>query len=159
MGRRRQTNLTLDRERCGRSEGIEEDPEGTLIPRSMSDKGRYYLLESKRNGDVVSALHKRVGVGSVGWTKTETNCRTWLMRELGYTEESPEKMKRAPTKWFRAVEGLEHRATSRTFVASRPPTSCAHERCPTSPSRRRKFASHRVRRCRYRTSTATRAKP
>jgi hypothetical protein len=81
------------------------DPEGTLIPRSMSDKGNYYLLEVKRSGDVVSALHKRVGVDSVGWTKTETNCRKWLMRELGYTEDSPVKMKRKPTKWFELVEG------------------------------------------------------
>lgn len=82
------------------------DPEGTEIPRSVAgDKGRYYLLERKRKGDIVSALHKRVGVDAVGWTRTETNCKRWRMRELGYTEESPEKMKREPTKWFELVEG------------------------------------------------------
>lgn len=61
------------------------------IPRSVAgDKGKYYLLESKRQGEVVAALHKRVGVDSVGYTRTETNCKTMQMREMGYTEESPE---------------------------------------------------------------------
>lgn len=41
----------------------------TPIPRSVSgDKGKYFLLSSKRAGDVVAALHKRVGVDSVGYT-------------------------------------------------------------------------------------------
>lgn len=69
------------------------------------DKGKYFLLEMKRNGDVVSALHKRIGVDSVGYTKTETNCRTMLMREIGYSEDSPARIKSDPTKWFELVPG------------------------------------------------------
>lgn len=81
-------------------------PEGTLIPRSMEgDKGTYYLLEAHRAGDVVQALHKRVGVDSVGWTKTETNCKTMRMRELGYSEESASAVGGEPTKWFELVPG------------------------------------------------------
>lgn len=77
-----------------------------MIPRSVpGDKGKYYLLESNRKGEVVSALHKRVGVNSVGYTRTETNCKTRQMRELGYTEESPAKMKLQPSKWFDLVTG------------------------------------------------------
>uniref|UniRef100_UPI0040577D0F hypothetical protein n=1 Tax=Candidatus Electronema sp. TaxID=2698783 RepID=UPI0040577D0F len=71
------------------------------IPRSVpGDKGKYFLLEMQKNGDIVTALHKRVGVDSVGYTKTETNCATMQMRELGYSEESPTAIKENPTKWF-----------------------------------------------------------
>lgn len=78
----------------------------TLIPRSMAgDKGRYYLLEAKRKGDIVAALHKRVGVDSVGYTRTETNCRTMRMREMGYTEGAHSQMQIRPTKWFELVPG------------------------------------------------------
>lgn len=80
--------------------------EGSLIPRSMpGDKGKYYLLEANRNGDIISTLHKRVGVDSVGWTRTEVNCQTMLMRELGYSEAGPEHISGEPTKWFDLVEG------------------------------------------------------
>ena len=76
------------------------------IPRSIEgDKGKYFLIESKRNGDVVSALHKRVGVDSVGYTRTETNCKTMQMREIGYSEDSPSKIEPKPTKWFDLVAG------------------------------------------------------
>ena len=78
----------------------------TLIPRSApGDKGKYYLLEAKRNGDIVAALHKRVGVDSIGFTRTETNCKTRQMRELGYGEDSPANIKLKPTKWFDLVPG------------------------------------------------------
>jgi hypothetical protein len=81
-------------------------PEGTLIPRTVEgDKGRYYLLDAKRAGDVVTALHKRVGIDGVGWTRTETNCKTMRMRELGYSEDSVEAITREPTKWFELVDG------------------------------------------------------
>jgi len=78
----------------------------TPIPRSMAgDKGQYYLLELKRKGDIVEALHKRVGIESIGYTRTETNCKTMQMRELGYTEESVATMKIKPTDWFDLVQG------------------------------------------------------
>lgn len=69
------------------------------------DKGKYYLMEMSRGGDVVRALHKRVGVDSTGYTRTETNCRTRRMRELGYSETGPADAKGEPTKWFDLVPG------------------------------------------------------
>ena len=91
----------------------------TLIPRSATgDKGKYYLLEAKRKGDIVAALHKRVGIDSVGYTRTETNCRTMQMREMGYTEESPEKMQIKPTNWFELVPGSSKSDLS-SFVCKR----------------------------------------
>lgn len=76
------------------------------IPRSMAgDKGKYFLLESIKKGSIVHALHKRVGVDSIGYTRTETNCATMQMREIGYSEESPAAIKENPTKWFELVPG------------------------------------------------------
>lgn len=78
----------------------------TLIPRSVSgDKGKYYLLESKRNGNVITAIHKRVGVYDTYYTKTETNCSTMKMREIGGSETSVKAIKPNPTKWFELVQG------------------------------------------------------
>lgn len=77
----------------------------TPIPRSMADKGKYFLLEKKKTGNIVRALHKRVGVDSIGYTRIETNCSTMKMRELGYSEESPSAIKENPTKWFELVPG------------------------------------------------------
>lgn len=79
--------------------------EETLIPRSMADKGKYYLLESKRTGDIVKTLHKRVGVDSVGFSKTEINCATMKIREIGYSEQSAAAIKDNPTGWFDLVPG------------------------------------------------------
>ncbi len=76
------------------------------IPRSVAgDKGKYYLLEKKKSGGIVRALHKRIGFDSVGYTLTETNCKTMQMRELGYSEASPSSIKENPTKWFELVPG------------------------------------------------------
>ena len=78
----------------------------TPIPRSVAgDKGKYFLLSSKRVGSVIKALHKRVGVDSVVYTMTETDCKTMLMREIGNSEDSPSHIKESPTKWFELVPG------------------------------------------------------
>ena len=78
----------------------------TPIPRSApGDKGKYFLLESKKMGDVVQALHKRVGVDSTDFTRTETNCATRKTREIGTAEGSAQKIKVNPTKWFDLVPG------------------------------------------------------
>lgn len=76
------------------------------IPRSSAeDKGKYYLLETTGTGNIIRALHKRVGVDSTGYTSTETNCATMQMRELGYSEQSPSSIKESPTDWFALVPG------------------------------------------------------
>lgn len=78
----------------------------TQIPRSVAgDKGTYFLVEKKKHGSIVQAISKRIGVDSIGYSKTETNCSTMKMRELGYSEESPQAIKENPTKWFDLVPG------------------------------------------------------
>ena len=77
-----------------------------LIPRSVAgDKGQYYLLEQKRNGNIITATHKRVGVYATDYTKTETNCATMKMREIGTGEGSVNAIRVEPTQWFDLVEG------------------------------------------------------
>lgn len=79
------------------------------IPRSVAgDKGQYFLLEKKNLGHgVIRALHKRVGVDTISYSLTETNCKTMQMRELGISEESASRAKsdKNPTKWFDLVSG------------------------------------------------------
>lgn len=82
------------------------EPSGVQIPRSVAgDKGTYFLLEMKKQGDIIRAVHKRVGVDSIGYTVTETNCATMQMREIGYSEVSPSAIRPHPTKWFDLVPG------------------------------------------------------
>jgi hypothetical protein len=85
----------------------------TLIPRSTpGDKGRYYLMETKKTGNVIQALHKRVGADSIVFTRTETNCKTRRMRELGIGH-SPENIKKSATNWFELVPGSSKRDLGR----------------------------------------------
>jgi hypothetical protein len=46
------------------------------------EKAKYVLLKKQKTGSWVRALHMRIGVDSVGYTLTETNCATMQMREL-----------------------------------------------------------------------------
>lgn len=81
-------------------------PSEIPIPRSTAgDKGKYYLLEKKKVKNIVLAVHKRVGVDGVGYTRTETNCATKQMRQLGYSEQSPAAIQNNPTQWFDLVPG------------------------------------------------------
>lgn len=76
------------------------------IPRSVpGDKGKYFLLEQKKRGDLIRTIHKRVGVDSVGYTISETNCKTMKMRVVGYSEDSVAAIKSKPGKWFDLVPG------------------------------------------------------
>jgi hypothetical protein len=80
---------------------------GIPIPKTMAgDKGSYFLLESKRNGEVTETLHKRIGPdGVTGFTRTEIDCRTMKFRELGYSETSPADIQTRPLNWAELVPG------------------------------------------------------
>lgn len=78
----------------------------TLIPRSVSgDKGKYYLIKKSKSGDIVQTLHKRIGVDSIGYTSALVNCKTRQIKELGYSETSPNDIKPNPTGWYDLVTG------------------------------------------------------
>ncbi|MBL4838404.1 MAG: hypothetical protein JKY34_12590 [Kordiimonadaceae bacterium] len=75
-----------------------------LIPRSRVENANYYLLTMAIKGDVVVASSSRISALSASYSKTETNCKTTKMRELGYGE-SLSAMTIRPTKWFDLVDG------------------------------------------------------
>jgi len=75
------------------------------IPRTMYDKGTYYLLEKKTKGSLTTTLHKRVGVNETGFSKTEINCKSMQYRDMGYSEAGPDKIAGSPGKWTDPVSG------------------------------------------------------
>ena len=81
-------------------------PQETIIPRrDAGDKGKYYLLEAKQEGGIFKVLHKRVGVDTTGYTKTEINCSNMKFRVMGYSEISANSIVNNPTAWADIVEG------------------------------------------------------
>jgi hypothetical protein len=81
---------------------------GTLIPRSTFDKGKYYLVDSKRVCDNFINVVKRVGVDSVVYTKTEVDCGRREYRFLGESYESASSIKDPPSgssTWTSLVPG------------------------------------------------------
>lgn len=80
--------------------------DGMLIPRrDPGDKGKYYLIEKKQFGDIVTTLHKRIGVDSVGYTLMNLDCKNGKIQELGYSEISAKDIKQNPTDWYELVSG------------------------------------------------------
>ena len=81
------------------------------IPRSMpGDKGKYFLLNKQWQGNIVTIVNKRIGVSEVGFTKTEVNCTTMMVRDLGYSEITQDAINGKPSngypsKWYKLVAG------------------------------------------------------
>ena len=90
------------------------------IPRTMADKGKYYLLDAKTKGGVTTTLHKRVGINETGYSKTEINCRSKQYRDLGYSEDGPDKIAGAAGKWTEVLSGSS-KSDLVNFVCSRKP--------------------------------------
>lgn len=77
-----------------------------FIPRSIAgDQGKYYLISSKREGILIKTLHKRVGLDSTGYTKTEINCSNMTYRETGYSEVSANAIQDSPGAWSELMQG------------------------------------------------------
>ena len=76
------------------------------IPLSSSgDKGKYFLLEAKYDNGLIKTLHKRVGIDTTGYTRTEVNCSAKQYRVIGYSEVSPSHIEVVPSNWTDIVEG------------------------------------------------------
>ncbi|MGL4766603.1 MAG: hypothetical protein ACRCV6_00740 [Formosimonas sp.] len=81
-------------------------PEGVSFPSSNKDeKSKYYLLGSQKVGDIYQTRHKRVGVDSVTFIKTEINCSSMKYRLIGISEESVDAIVDTPTEWMELVNG------------------------------------------------------
>jgi hypothetical protein len=90
------------------------------IPRTMADKGKYYLLDVKTQGSIVTSLHKRVGVNETGYSKTEINCKSMQYRDMGYSEDGPDKIADSPGKWTDVLTGSS-KSDLVNFVCARNP--------------------------------------
>lgn len=88
------------------------------IPRTMGDKGKYYLLDAKTKNGITSTLHKRVGVNETGYSKTEINCKSMQYRDMGYSEAGPDKIAGSPDKWTEVLSGSS-KSDLLNFVCSR----------------------------------------
>lgn len=78
----------------------------TAVPRAVAGaEAKVFLLESRREGDIVKALHKDVGATQVAYFATEINCKTMRTREVGHSATSPKEMVVKSTAWFAPVPG------------------------------------------------------
>jgi hypothetical protein len=68
------------------------------IPRSMADKGKYYLIDAKSKNGITTTVHKRVGVNETGYSRTEINCKSMQYRDMGYSEAGVDKISGTPRK-------------------------------------------------------------
>lgn len=100
--------------------GVRALAEEIQIPRSMADKGKYYLLDVKTKGDIATSLHKRVGVNETGYSKTEINCKSMQYRDMGYSEDGADKITGSPGKWTDVLAGSS-KSDLVNFVCSRKP--------------------------------------
>lgn len=99
---------------------IEANAAEVQIPRTMADKGKYYLLDAKFKGGVTTTLHKRVGVHETGYSQTEINCKSMQYRDMGYSEAGPDKVAGSPGKWTDALSGSS-KSDLVNFVCMRKP--------------------------------------
>lgn len=90
------------------------------IPRTMTDKGKYYLLDAKFKGGITTTVHKRVGVNETGFSKTEINCTSKQYRDMGYSEVGADKIAGVPSKWTDVLSGSS-KSDLVNFVCSRKP--------------------------------------
>lgn len=88
------------------------------IPRTMFDKGKYFLLDAKTKGVITTTVHKRVGVNETGYSKTEINCKSMQYRDMGYSEAGPDKITTTAGKWTDVLAGSS-KSDLVNFVCSR----------------------------------------
>ncbi len=67
--------------------------EGELIPRSMQEKAKYYLISVESDGNYLKTLHSRVSDMSHGYSVTRIDCNGPRYQDLGYGEDTQSNIK------------------------------------------------------------------
>lgn len=75
-----------------------------LIPRSISDKGRYYLVDKTGTGTSTTVVVKRVGVYDTIYTRSQIDCGTRMYKVLGEGM-TYDTINNTPGNWTRATTG------------------------------------------------------
>jgi hypothetical protein len=89
----------------------------TVIPRSMADKGQYFLLTKTVRDGTITTVHKRVGLYETAYSETQINCKTQQYRDAGYSEEGPHRIKPVAGRWTDALAGSS-KSDLLTFVCN-----------------------------------------
>lgn len=98
--------LTESKQSQYKNKSLEIEKKAKEIPRStMGDKGKYFLIDTKKLKNTIQVTHMMVGSNSTVYTKSEINCKNMQIRVLGESFESLESINDTPTKWFGLVKG------------------------------------------------------
>lgn len=82
--------------------------ENKLIPRSMADRGKYYLLSHKKSGNIYITVHKRVGLYDTIFTETEIDCQNNSYRVVGEGT-SGDNIQLVDGVWTKGIKGSSKR--------------------------------------------------
>lgn len=82
-----------------------KEPEIRIPRTSPGDKGKYFLIEAKNDNGIYTTLHKRIGLESIGYSKTEIDCKSMHYRDIGYSEVSVDRIEDKPGNWTELVDG------------------------------------------------------
>ena len=76
-----------------------------LIPRSMAEKAKYYLISVENDGEYLKTVHRRTSSLGTGFSVTRIDCVNKNFMDLGYGDESVSNIKMYDdTRWTETVK-------------------------------------------------------
>lgn len=77
-----------------------------LIPRSMAEKAKYYLISVENDGEYLKTVHRRTSSWGTGYSVTRIDCNRKRYMDLGYGDGSVSSIKMYDkTMWANIVPG------------------------------------------------------
>ena len=77
-----------------------------LIPRSMAEKAKYYLISVEKDGEYLKTLHRRTSSWGTGYSVTRIDCDNKRYMDLGYGDGSISNIKMYDDiRWTKTVQG------------------------------------------------------
>lgn len=81
-------------------------PAEELIPRSMAEKAKYYLISVEKDGEYLKTLHRRTSSWGTGYSVTRIDCDNKRYMDLGYGDGSESNIKMYDDiRWTEPVQG------------------------------------------------------
>ena len=77
-----------------------------LIPRSMPEKAKYYLITVEKDGEHLKSVHRRTSSWGTGYSVTRIDCVNRRYMDLGYGDDSQSNIKMYDTtQWTAPING------------------------------------------------------
>jgi hypothetical protein len=77
-----------------------------LIPRSMPEKAKYYLIAVEKDGEHLRSVHRRTSSWGTGYSVTRIDCVNRRYMDLGYGDDSRSNIKMYDTtQWTAPING------------------------------------------------------